>query len=127
MVYLLLLVYVQEGPVISGRYVEIRGLQPGMGYGLKVRAVVANCINDLDNEVEEAAVVLPNAEGEDVVVLPNHVGEEECMVESEEKGVKMACKYRCKDGSCINRHVGTARFRTIKFLLKINNLQYLSP
>ena len=56
LVYLLLLVYVQEGPVISGRYVEIRGLQPGMGYGLKVRAVVANCINDLDNEVEEAAV-----------------------------------------------------------------------
>jgi hypothetical protein len=26
-----------------------------------------------------------------------------CRVESEEKAVEMNCKFRCKDGSCINR------------------------
>jgi hypothetical protein len=28
---------------MSGRYMEVRGLQPGPVYGLKVVAVVANC------------------------------------------------------------------------------------
>jgi hypothetical protein len=28
---------------MSGRYIEVRGLQPGPVYGLKVVAVVANC------------------------------------------------------------------------------------
>jgi hypothetical protein len=42
---------VQEGPVISDRYMEIRGLQAGPAYGLKIRAVVANCHNEADNEI----------------------------------------------------------------------------
>jgi hypothetical protein len=42
---------VQEGPVISGRYMEIRGLQAGPAYGVKIRAVVANCHSEADNEL----------------------------------------------------------------------------
>ncbi len=62
------------------------------------RYFVATLKAEFDNEVDSS--LIRNGDG-----YGDGYGDsaKECRVESEEKAVEMNCKFRCKDGSCINR------------------------
>jgi hypothetical protein len=102
----------QAGSAVSGRYIEVLGLLPGAVYGLRVRAVVSNCDNKtVEKQPKDEEDIADEPEADYELEARGEVEEvekesSECILESDLKAVEVMCKYRCKDGSCINRNGG---------------------